>query len=480
MVGIVQDVDVSPWVIVAAPFFLVAAMAWGCVNAIRTDRVNAWAPLLWWRLAMMAYSGVGSLLPVFGTPETRGYVDAFFQTFPLDVVKYNLVSAVFALVVLVVVRVIAAPRAKRGARSWTLGVERSALTTVEFGLLAILAALPVRFMQSILPLATGQPSILPSSLSLLEMLSSVGCALLTAHYLEQRSKKIWLVLALVAGEAFLGLMVFAKVSFLFPIVMASLGALYQNPSIRRVTFLAVTVGMLYVLSTPFLSYGRAMHLNEDGMTQPTFGQSISHLTSYRPGIDATAEGENVQYSWSRIAYYNAGSFAINQYDRGIPGDTLRDIDVVLIPRLLYPDKPEITAISREFNILVSGNPNSFSNPGIPSEGYWVAGWWGVFGYALAMGFAFCIWSIYAIRVVQTQAWHLLFVVLLGVRVATRIDGMFVADFFPMIFYAIGAHFAASFANRLITRRAVFGIGGRSRAPHGGARRMGVPRAGGVG
>ena len=465
LIGIVQDVDVSPWVTVVAPFLLVAAMAWGCIHAIRTDRVNAWAPLLWWRLAMMAYSGVGSLLPYFGTPETRGYVDAFFQTFPLDVVKYNLVSAVFALVVLIVVRVIAAPRTRRTAQSWTLGVERSALSTVEFGVLAILAALPIRFFNSILPLATGQPSILPNAVSLLEMLSSVGCALLIAHYLEQRSKKLWLVIALVAAEAFLGLMVFAKVSFLLPIVMASLGALYQNPTMRRVLFLGGVVTILYMTSTPLVSYGRAMDATESGSIQPTFGRSIGHLTSYRPGIDTTAETENVQYSWSRIAYYNAGSFAINQYDRGIPGNTLRDIDVVLIPRILYPDKPEITEISREFNVMATGNDQSFSNPGIPSEGYWIAGWWGVIGYAIAMGFVYCVWSIYAIRVVHTQAWHLLFVVLLGVRVATRIDGMFVSDFFPMVFYAIAAHFAASFANRLITRRAVFGVGGRMRTPH---------------
>lgn len=453
LIGLVQGVDVWPPLTIIAPLFLAMAMVWGCFHAVRINRAAAWAPLLWWRLAMMAYSGVGSLLPVVASPETRNYVDSFFRTFPTDVVKYNLVSSLFALILLATVRLVLWAGTRRNRFAVGLGVERSSLSAVEFGVVAILLALPVRVFGTILPLITGNPSALPGSVSMLELLSSVGYALLVAYYLEKRSKKLWLVLALVVFDSVLGLLSFAKLSMLFPLAMASLGALYQRPTLKRLGGLTALLTGLYVIATPMVSYGRAMDWAiVGGQRPPTAERSIEILRGFTFEKAQDPGTEGIQFAWARVAYYNAGSFAISRYDQGIPGNSLENLGVVLIPRVLYPDKPIITDISTEFNFLVTGTADSASNPGIPSEGYWVAGWWGVLAFAVLMGVAFAIWSIYALRVIQMQAWHLLFVVLIGIRVGTRIDGLFVADFFPLAFAAPVMHLAFNFANRLISRR----------------------------
>ena len=451
-IATVQGLDLWPPLNVVAPLCLAAAMAWGCINAVRIHRSSAWQPLIWWRLAMMAYSGVGSLLPLFSSPETRDYVDAFFQTFPGDIAKYNLVSSGFALVCLATVHIVTAVGTRRGVFASNLGVGRSALTAVEFGVIAILVALPIRVFNTIIPLIQGEASSPPASFAMLELLSSVGYALLVAHYLETRSRALWIVVALVIIDSTLGLLTFAKLAALFPFVMGALGAIYQRPTALRAGTLAAIVATLYVVTSPMVSYGRAVDWGSGIPRPPQFDRSVEILRGFTFEKAEEPGTEEIQFSWARLAYYNAGSLAINQYDRGVPGHSIDNIDVVLIPRLLYEDKPIITDISREFNYLATGNYYSSSNPGIPAEGYWIGGWGGVLLFGIIYGAVFAIWSIYAMMVVDRRAWHLMFVVLIGIRVGTRIDGLFVVDFFPIAVAALLAHYGLRFGNRLIVRR----------------------------
>ena len=69
-----------------------------------------------------------------------------------------------------------------------------------------------------------------------------------------------------------------------------------------------------------------------------------------------------------------------------------------------------------------------------------------------MGLIMTVWSAYSIRVLRSEAWHLFFVVLLGMRVATRIDGLIVADVVGPIGFAVIGHIALQFINRLLIER----------------------------
>jgi len=123
-----------------------------------------------------------------------------------------------------------------------------------------------------------------------------------------------------------------------------------------------------------------------------------------------------------------------------------------VPRFIYPDKPNISAAGQEFTVAVNGNDASLTSPGIPPELYWDAGWLGVILGSLYVAILCTVLSLYTLTVMRAEAYHLLFVVLLGLRIGTRIDGFMVQDFIGPIVVVFAAHIALTFLNRLVMRR----------------------------
>ena len=121
------------------------------------------------------------------------------------------------------------------------------------------------------------------------------------------------------------------------------------------------------------------------------------------------------------------------------------------PASIYPDKPIITDIGRDFTVMANGNYDSSTSPSIPSEGYWNAGWPGVALFALLLSTVLTLWSIYSTIVFDRDAWHLLLVVLLGMRVGTRIDGFLVPDVVGPLSAVLAIHIACTLANRFLPR-----------------------------
>jgi hypothetical protein len=118
---------------------------------------------------------------------------------------------------------------------------------------------------------------------------------------------------------------------------------------------------------------------------------------------------------------------------------------LLIPRAIWPDKPVISDIGRDFNVLATGNPFSSSAPGIFADAYYNMGWVGVPLLMIPIGLWFYLMSRYALWVQATGRWLHFPVVLMAMRMGFRVDGIIVLDIIGnsviMCFMLVGAEFA---------------------------------------
>ncbi len=446
--GVLQGIAVEYWVNETVPVFLAAGLLIGAVHMLRQTAAAIWSPMLWLRIVLIAYSGVGSLVPLFVNDATRMQIDSYYTLYPESIAKYNLVSVVFAISALIIARVVVSAMASTLSRleHWSMR-QTSAFTPFQFGVLALLISLPFKTIEWI-PFVGGPQINIPASIGILSTLSYMAYPLMIYGILQRRRGVAWAVFIPVALDSAYGLLLFTKAGALLPVIFACLGFLMHRATLRRAIIIAASIAITYIAITPLTNYGRIQSYGQDLSAQ----DNLKIVSEYRPGAEPTNSAEEYQASWARFSYVNAGSYAIGQYDNGLPGDTIGLISSVLVPRVLYPDKPSATRAFVDFNLAVTGSDTSQSSPGIPAEGYWNYGWPGVIVVALTMGAVFAFWSVYAILVVQAQAWHLLFVVMLGVRSAARIDGLVATDFVPMVVLALVAHVVLTTGNELFRRR----------------------------
>ena len=103
-----QGVAADRWVNQVAPLVLTIGLATGFVRMFRINSLGIWTPLMWLRIVMIAYSGIGSIVPFFANTITLDQMDRFFTLYPGDMAKYNAVAAAFSLCALTAARFVAA------------------------------------------------------------------------------------------------------------------------------------------------------------------------------------------------------------------------------------------------------------------------------------------------------------------------------------------------------------------------------------
>lgn len=454
LIGVSLGTSVPQFFNIVVPVLLSIGLFLGAISMVRIEPGAIWAPLFWVRIVMIAYSGVGSVVPFIANDVTLDIIDRFFALYPVDMMKYNAVVAVFSLTMLIAAWIIC----------WLIGtdlqrrvgsairIQSSALDAKQFGLLALIVALPIKVLSQWMSFFTGNEVAIPATFSMIGMLTLIAYPLLIYHALKNDRRLLWLPIPFILFEAGVGVLTFNKTEALFPLIFAFIGVLFHRATFRRLVIGASVIVLFYWVLVPFVSWGRGEQIQQTGSIESS-RLSTSLEISLR--YDPTREGpgpEEMQGGLARLSYINGGSYAISQYDQGIRGGTLDNALIVLVPRVIYPDKPSVTQIFRDFNYALTGSDESQSAPGIPPEAYWNYGWLGVFAVASIMGAVYALWSFYAIATLQAGAWHLLFVSLLGVRVASRIDGMIATDFIPIIPIAIVVHFLLSFGNSVLLGR----------------------------
>ncbi|WP_066661512.1 MULTISPECIES: hypothetical protein [unclassified Sphingomonas] len=436
------------------PVILSVVVGLAVYKMVTTNRYTLWSPLLWYRVGVVGYLGVGSLVTLFLNAETRDLLASFFDFFPRDVLKFNLVVAIFHATILLFTLGIIGPLRARSLSGKTLRfISPCNLTTETIGFTFLGVGSAANYLL-IYPATLQIVSFtVPNIIVQIGQLAYVGYFLIGYWALRNnRPRWVWLILALTIIDSIVGLIQLSKYAAIFPAMMLPIAYLYHRVTLRRLLLVIGIMVPFYFGIADVVTDARGL------VTRSNEGRAV--LSETTQVLSARATGDNqarddlqdYQIGWARLSYVNAGTFAISLYDQGIPGDTLRDIFIVWIPRLVYPDKPVITDIGREFTFRANGNYNSSTSPSIPAEAYWTFGWLGIVLFAALTAPILALWSIYNVVALQREAWHLLLVVALGLRTGSRIDGMLVPDIIGPISAAVVLHVLLYFANRLLPPR----------------------------
>lgn len=154
-------------------------------------------------------------------------------------------------------------------------------------------------------------------------------------------------------------------------------------------------------------------------------------------FSANSDLDDIHYnSWGRFCYLPPQVTAMNYYDEGEGGDELKLIPWIFVPRIVNPNKPIITQSGSNLYTKITGNVGSSTGQGIFSSGYYNGGWLGVFLASALCGWLLAQASAIANAIITRRAVLLLPFALLGVYMAFRIDGDFLADYMGTFIYLL--------------------------------------------
>jgi hypothetical protein len=213
---------------------------------------------------------------------------------------------------------------------------------------------------------------------------------------------------------------------LLTLILYLLAFLWNKVSIAKAAICGAAAVAVFVLVQPIVIHGRNV-LIVSGDTQASLARRLEILLSYSAEDAAAVNPDELQSSLARISYVNAATFVIRQYDIGIPGDWPKLLPAVFVPRLLWPEKPNITDIGLDIYELGTGSRASSMGAGVFADAYWAMGWWGVLVYMPIYGLILGVLTLNAARVLREHRWLFFPVVLVAIVVGFRTDGHYIAD-----------------------------------------------------
>ncbi|WP_066584659.1 hypothetical protein [Sphingomonas pruni] len=451
--GMAQLPGLEDWINTIGLISLSLILGWAGYRQLKLDIASLWTPLLWYRVATLSYFGIGSLVPIWTNYETKALIKAFYDFYPLETVKLNLLITVFHVVFLLTVKGVFYV-----IRDWKISAENSnpnalihhsRLSMLVFGSTCMIIGSIVNYFV-VFPQIVGWIR-LPffSTISNFSALAWVGYFMVTLWALRNgRRELVVLPIILAIGESAIGVFAMSKTAMLNPLIMLGIAFVYHRQSISRILlFCGITLPLILFLA-PIITYARETN-NALYSGSATVAEIPNIYASYFSNDRRQDQYSEVQLGWARLSYVNAGTFIISQYDHGLPGTSYRYWSIVWIPRVIYNNKPIITDVSRELSYAASGNYDTSSSAGLAAEAYWNGGWIAVGGIAIFVGLLFTLCSIYSFVVIHRQAWHLFFIVLIGMRMALRVDGAFVADILGPIALMVLAHVSLELINRFL-------------------------------
>lgn len=437
-------------------------MLLGAVPPAMREATVIWTPLFWFRIATAAYFSFGNAIVHFVNDESRRMMEAFFQNYESLMGKLNAVITLGALLTLASAWVLdavwrrGAPRVDGPPRSRLEVGEPGRLLTVGLGFLAVGGT--VKFIFT-LPATLGVISFtLPGALGALALLADAGVYLLAVWAWRFQPRLLWLPVCLTGLNVALGLLAFSKTEVIASIMVLALGWLSKGLTWRRMLVTAGVITVTFALIVPFVAASRTEMVRRYQSLQGAGLAERLEIAGFY--LQPTSGLDNPQQTGLiRFSYVNGSALALSLQDNGSPGGTLATLPAVFVPRALWPDKPDMTVIGREFNYLATGNEESASSPGCFAEAYWDYGWLGLPLLMIPLGLILQAWSLVSLWIIRGEQWLFFPFCLLGMKVGSSIDGFMVPTVFGTAVLALVAFVALRLALRLNSQILAAGLSG---------------------
>jgi hypothetical protein len=403
----------------------------------RTEALLLWTPTPWFLAAVVTYCGMGTLIFSFGSEESLEYISIIWTLSVEDLWYTNMLNLVGVLSITsgLLIGILMLPKFKPRKASTSMSNQRAKEILVVF----LAAGLPVRYLLA-LPYELGLSTfVLPGAVFALRDLVLV--AILMLGYLSVREGGRWnlFFVVLLTTEILVNLLLFSKLSFITVLVMAALGRFLGGRKLSTLLIAGVILSTVYFTLIPVFGEARILVYQKTGrVAQASIGDRLGVIQEAVKKVFQSTDdlqGHLQQGWWIRFSMNNVQAFAMDQYDSGIPGDSLKMAVYTFIPRILWEDKPIITSVGVEFSDLVIGMRTTSTGIGVFGEAYWNGGWLAVVWTSFLIGLIFALLSQIALLSMSREEWIFLPCIFLGIRMGFRIDGWFAADYIgSFVFY----------------------------------------------
>lgn len=367
------------------------------------------SPMPWFLLASGAYFGFGPLLYYFGAEQTKKYCQMIFPVNNYDILFVTLLNGGGMLLVF---------------GTWLWRTKRMVhIRNLRFQLNNMIPIILVFYLFGLPPNVITILSkfgivdfIVPGFFAWLSLFTSAGLILLTMTAFRHGGMW-WLVLGFMLALGVLSAMVeFSKYAIILSILPFVLGYMLHRQEASSLWIVLPLMLALYLASNIYVTYARS----ESPYHSASFSTRLDLSQSFFGSNFQLNEGQGQNW-WFRLNYANVQKFAMQEYDRGFPGDTFALALLAPIPRIIWKDKPVIESGYKFYRELTGGSTASFGM-GFFAEAYWNGGWLLFILSSIAIGWLFGdITLLVAKHLAIADVW-ILPIAFLWMKNGCRVDG----------------------------------------------------------
>ncbi len=403
------------------------ALAAGCVTAVyflvRISRRSILSPVTWSLVATSFYFGQGPLTYFIGNEASIGYSQLHFFVTPEILASTNLLNTSFLCLTVLAVFLcrklkVAPPKGYQlnGFANEIVAARWLAIVCLVLGL-SVRAGIPA--------LIAGENVIgMIGSLDALVEVSIAPLAFLWTKGNRRDQIAFLLALTFCVCSSFI---MFQKTAMMKAYVLAIIGLILAGASGRNIFAIIVIACMSFAFTSTAVGNLRDSFNKEFRNQEHTVSRHLKCISDLWENGELFVSTTETQGWLLRTNYVPTQAFAMDQYDRGYPGDSYRNAFWVLVPRIIYPDKPNMTGVGSEFSVLFNGNDASSVSIGLSGEAYHNGGAIFVIIVGLIVGL-FYHGADVLLKSLEGSLWTFFPCVVMMLSMGLRVDGHFVPDF----------------------------------------------------
>ncbi len=400
---------------------------------VRRNRSVLWTPIPWFLLSLGIFYGLGPLYYILGDAPGIRSLDRVWVVDAYDLWRTNLTVLIGSITIVSSFLLVSTfLKLKKKKKNEYPGNELHRAQRIFFWF--FLVGTFVKYVL-LLPYQFGLVTfVLPGFLANLSDL--VLIALLLSGYLSVRLGKRWRTIfwSFLGVEVLVGLLTLSKTALLYSPLCGFLGIFLARQQMRTLLQGLLVLVLMYVALKPLVRKSRNI-LYRSGMRRgATLGNRIDIVKNAASDM---SKMELEEYSsdmgwWRRLCYSTYHAFAMEQYDTGEPGSSIKNIHYTFVPRLLWPDKPIMTQAGKDFTELVFGHRYSSTGVGVFGEAYWNGGYLVLVLISAYIGLVYAVLSLLSFTFVTKKLWIYMPLVLVGIRLGLESRAWFVPTFIGAI------------------------------------------------
>lgn len=430
--AVVEYGDVGPagatQMMIVALFGLIGSSIYTAFVLVRREPNMVWMPLTLFLLSSALFYGFGPLSHFFGSEGTKAYLALrLVKASPeelLRATKLSLTGILFVMLGALAMLTIGRRFLARQEPRETVSPFRIETLTAGFLVLGLLLKFGLWY-----PTIWGLIDItIPGFVSIFTALAALGFGLFAFVAFSRGGPIIVLFLVLWTVDFLLTTLAFAKVDLMLAAIFPIAGFfLATNRYIITLLLIAATIGV-FAASQPMVTFARNSGVSE--LSANGYAERANVIYTYvteRPEVQESTVYYGSQRWWTRLEYTAKQSYAMALRDRGVTSNSLSQLPIVFIPRVIWPSKPELRGPGRDFYFLLTGRDHNLMSISVYGDLFWQFGWLGVILVAPLIGCCLVLMTNVLLPHLKARNFAYFPLVLIGFRFALLDPNKFVIN-----------------------------------------------------